>query len=653
MHIKEVEVHNFGPYHGDHRVSLDGGRPVTLIHGENMRGKTSFLNAIRWALYGTALDRFKRPMERTKLVNRDASESGDWKMSVKLVFDVDGVPYELTRHIQPWLNAVPRRDADFDERVYLIKDHEHKKPEEIAPEINRVLPERVSRFFLFDGELLNEYESLLADQDRQEHGIKEAIERILGVPAVENAIADLRTGLRDASKRLQDLLRQDNMANALGTSLRATESQMETEEKDLEDLKRQLDERSKEQRALQEQVQAYATIQKDVEELDRRNAEIEKLRAEEERLHADRRDALAGAWKDLLQPALEGRLRQLEAAEDALMQQFRLATELETKIKMIDDLAQRGTCPVCQQAAPNRDAERAELAGKLQQTHFDRDKLAEVSASIRKLRRVQGAGAAQTIRLIEERLAQILVDTTHAELERDKVHDRVKNHNTAAAARAYQEWEQATKEIGLLQQCIKDRTDSIRKLEAQAEDYRRKIAGLSGIAAASLNREVEIYQQLIELFRHGVDELRNQLRKAVERDASEIFRQLTTDKSYQGLRINESYGLTIVDAQGSDVQVRSAGAEQVVALSLIGALNRNAVRRGPVVMDTPFGRLDPKHRENILRFVPRMADQAVLLVHGGEVDRTRDLACIRDDINREYEIERISSRRSRFATTMG
>src|SRR5581483_7449652 len=348
-----------------------------------------------------------------------------------------------------------------------------------------------------------------------------------------------------------------------------------------------------------------------------------------------------------------GRLRQLEAAEDALMQQFRLATELETKIKMIDDLAQRGTCPVCQQAAPNRDAERAELAGKLQQTHFDRDKLAEVSASIRKLRRVQGAGAAQTIRLIEERLAQILVDTTHAELERDKVHDRVKNHNTAAAARAYQEWEQATKETGLLQQCLKDRTDSIRKLEAQAEDYRRKIAGLSGIAAASLKRDVEIYQQLIELFRHGVDELRNQLRKAVERDASEIFRQLTTDKSYQGLRINESYGLTIVDAQGSDVQVRSAGAEQVVALSLIGALNRNAVRRGPVVMDTPFGRLDPKHRENILRFVPRMADQAVLLVHGGEVDRTRDLACIRDDINREYEIERISSRRSRFATTVG
>jgi hypothetical protein len=39
----------------------------------------------------------------------------------------------------------------------------------------------------------------------------------------------------------------------------------------------------------------------------------------------------------------------------------------------------------------------------------------------------------------------------------------------------------------------------------------------------------------------------------------------------------------------------SAGSEQIVALSLIGALNRCATREGPVVMDTPFGRLDRRH----------------------------------------------------------
>ena len=85
------------------------------------------------------------------------------------------------------------------------------------------------------------------------------------------------------------------------------------------------------------------------------------------------------------------------------------------------------------------------------------------------------------------------------------------------------------------------------------------------------------------------------------------------------MRINDYYGLTILDSNGEEVRVRAAGAEQVVALSLIGALSRNAVRHGPIIMDTPFGRLDRKHRENILKFLPSLADQVTLLVQSGEV----------------------------------
>ena len=108
-------------------------------------------------------------------------------------------------------------------------------------------------------------------------------------------------------------------------------------------------------------------------------------------------------------------------------------------------------------------------------------------------------------------------------------------------------------------------------------------------------------------------------------DATNIFKQLTTDKTYSGLKINDYFGLTILDLNGNPIPERSAGAEQIVALSLIGALNKNAVRQGPIIMDTPFGRLDPKHRENILKFIPTLSSQVTLLVHGGEVNKERDL----------------------------
>ena len=85
-----------------------------------------------------------------------------------------------------------------------------------------------------------------------------------------------------------------------------------------------------------------------------------------------------------------------------------------------------------------------------------------------------------------------------------------------------------------------------------------------------------------------------------------------------------------------------------MALSLIDGLNKAARRLDPIVMDTPFGRLDSRHRQNVLRYLPEMAEQVILLVHEGEMDPSRDLPLIRDNVSAIYEIERVSSRQSRL-----
>jgi DNA sulfur modification protein DndD len=153
----------------------------------------------------------------------------------------------------------------------------------------------------------------------------------------------------------------------------------------------------------------------------------------------------------------------------------------------------------------------------------------------------------------------------------------------------------------------------------------------------------KLYLGLRSIFERSVGTFRDRLRQDVEAKASEIFKDLTTEPDYSALRINDRYGLTLVDENGREIIERSAGAEQVVALSLIGALNRVATREGPLVMDTPFGRLDTQHRANILRFVPRLGTQALLLVQSGELDRTRDLAAISGKVARQYELVRDGS----------
>src|SRR5207245_5475016 len=86
---------------------------------------------------------------------------------------------------------------------------------ESQTEINRLLPKTISRFFLFDGELLNEYETLLADSGTQASTIKESIEHILGVPSLLNGIADLHLNLKEAGRRQQKQASKVHAAKAL------------------------------------------------------------------------------------------------------------------------------------------------------------------------------------------------------------------------------------------------------------------------------------------------------------------------------------------------------------------------------------------------------------------------------------------------------
>ena len=195
----------------------------------------------------------------------------------------------------------------------------------------------------------------------------------------------------------------------------------------------------------------------------------------------------------------------------------------------------------------------------------------------------------------------------------------------------------------------------IGKTEAELKSIRNELEILSkqisNQPAARQRRstaKVELCQGLVRVFTQSIERLRDNLRSKVEERATNTFKRLTTQAKYRGLEINKNYGLTIIDENGEKVSVRSAGAEQIVALSLIDGLARTGRAAGPVVMDTPFGRLDLKHRGNILRYLPETTSQLVLLVHDGEVRKETDLAPVAARVGKEYVIREVSTRQSKI-----
>ena len=155
MKIQSLSIRNFMPYKGDQVIDFPQHETqnVMLVFGDNMRGKTSFLNSLRWCFYGKALGRNLREIPRANLVNRDAIDEGDWKVTVSISFTSEKHQYELTRSIDKHANVIhPSNDADFFEDIGLRKDGTPVPGDTIKNEINRIMPEEISRFFLFDGE---------------------------------------------------------------------------------------------------------------------------------------------------------------------------------------------------------------------------------------------------------------------------------------------------------------------------------------------------------------------------------------------------------------------------------------------------------------------------------------------------------------------
>ncbi len=111
--------------------------------------------------------------------------------------------------------------------------------------------------------------------------------------------------------------------------------------------------------------------------------------------------------------------------------------------------------------------------------------------------------------------------------------------------------------------------------------------------------------------------------------------------------------MTIIHKDGEEIPVRSAGAEHIVALSLIGALQKNAPLRGPIIMDSPFGRLDEEHTINVINTLPNIAPQVVLFVYRSEIDSQVVREYLLSKLRSEYELTRQSARYTQLEKCLG
>jgi DNA sulfur modification protein DndD len=644
MKLVRLKLENFGPYFGEHEIDLSvtDNAPLIVIHGENERGKTTIANAIRWCLYNTAKGRGGHAIPLSRLLNNAAREAGRYNMAVTLEFSHEGVPYILERHVQA--DRLPTADTDFSPRLSLRKDGHFEAAGTVERTIRDMLHPQISRFFLFDGEMLNEYEDLLRDPNRNTEIVRQSIEQILGLPSLQKAASVLEEMRRAAERRQLNEARARRQNDALIARAQQAEEALTALEGDIENHKNLKARLEEERDQLRERLEGFGEVQADLRQLDRLEAELDQLDKESDEVREEIKGLIQVAWWI----PLEGAIDQLVASAS---EQARAATEAQAglseskrRLAEIDDAIARTRCTVCEHLLTADDIQilegrKSDLVAQIEELNA-RD--GDAIGALTKLARLQpfaGSGNSRVLREKETAIRRIAIRRRRTTAEIEDIRERVRTDYRDEISHVERDLEQRLVQISRADGMLRDALGRHRDASGALQRLQNEIRSLPN-ANRRFAAEAEVYEALRDTFRETISEFREGLRKHVEREASSIHRELTTEPGYSGLKINEQYGLALVNEAGRSVMDRSAGSEQVVALSLIGALNHCATREGPIVMDTPFGRLDRGHRQHILEYAPQLGPQVILLVQSGEMERDRDLDLVRGSLAREFRIER-------------
>ena len=637
--LRSIEIDGFGPYVDHQRLDFPP-EGVSVVYGDNMRGKTTLLNAIRYAFFGRVLGRGARERHLHTLSNRDRAADGHYGFSVALAFAFDGAEYELVRECRTRRDRpTPAEDTDYDHTVQLRQGSQLLTRQDRDAVLARVLPEQVSRFFLFDGELLAEYEELLHDESTAGRAISDAIERILGIPILTEAAANLDVLAGEAEKGVQRESSKSKETEVYGTALGQSVEQRDAHKREAERLRgklSELHERRIEEEGYLRSVERFAVVLRDRDACDARIAEIT---AALPLIQVALNEEMRHAWRTVLADPV--RKARTEATKEAEREVDQLVLRLRRRA--IDE----GHCGTCDRAvdAPTVARLRGQLddsqagasvnAGRLALTRLgalnefkDRD----VVAAVKEL-----WGRRQALRadpsLQRDRRTDLMKELGDAD------EGRVKSSTTALS--------EVMRKIAVVETGITKEESAIAKLDQAIERLHGKLRGLGTLTFKEAQARFDLLQKASGVFKAAVERYKSDLRGRVQETASDLFLRMTTEKEeYAGLEINEHYGLQILHKLGGVEDGRSAGAEHVVALALMGALQRNAPFRGPIVMDSPLFRLDPVHRTNAVLALPTLAPQVLLLVHEGEARREAVRELLGEALVREYDLVKLSARRT-------
>lgn len=565
LRLQRIEMTGFGPFADTQTMHFADKPGVTVVYGENMRGKTSLLNAIRYAFFGTVLGRGSRARKLHAITNRELSTQGQYGFSVSLSFNYDGEDYELVRSCRPNVET-PTNDEHYDQDVLLRRGTSALGPQERDRALLQIFPKEVSRFFLFDGELLQEYEELLINESEAGPKISEAIEKILGVPILKRGRTHLTKLSEEADRAAAREAQKDATTKNLGVSLQQATERKAAHQQEIARLNEQLKGLVSDRAEIEgylKGVQKYAGLLQDRDEA---TAKLDDAAGNERSTRVDLQKAMTTAWRSLLKEPV----RSARALAQQQVEQDMNAIVMTLRQKAVD----AGHCGTCDQDVS--EATKSKLRTSLQgKEKLESGTLSAAMKRLVNLGKFDEADNIGEVRQLSKRLREL-------ELEQAALRSTIKELDAALAEsepevlrRSQASLGDVIERITVVKRAIEEEERKAGEIDVNIQRLKKQLDASGAIDLKASALRANILRSAAEVFDAAVERYKAELRERVESTATQLFLSMTTEKhDYSGLAINDAYGLTIMHRDGRAEEARSAGAEHVVALALMGAFRQ-------------------------------------------------------------------------------
>lgn len=668
MRLTRIEIRDFKAYEA---ATFDFPRPepgknVVLIGGLNGHGKTSLFEALAVGLFGRDAVRL---LARAKPGAEEAERARSFKSFIERAL-YGGALREgrtscrISLHFEdPFGNPIAiSRQWHFTDQGQLRIDRENIQifegpsrtpvgpPNDEGDEegwyrewiFRKFLPINQATFFLFDGEAAAVY----AERDAAQQ-IKEGIAGLLGLSWLQQLSDDLRAY---AHNRKQQIPRgSKNDLNTIQGTIDSLKAELDQKKRRLAEIEAALADKEFQRNKLVREFSGYGPgTQAQLQELIQEKMDWEKLldqaRAQLENIAAsDLPLALVGT-------ALRQRVIDRLASESLHERWLALRETGQSRIASVVEDVEAALSKTSPPLVPEQQrAVREAVIGALDRFWHPPPE-----------------GAASEVR--HQHAAGSMTERVRARLERAETVTR--NHleriliKTAQATARIRLLKREVDAVKLLGPEIEKRRENLYRLNTEIEGLNRERGELTTFIRS---KEPEYSQKRGELTRLTVmlSESEPALRRSARaeqvaqmidellHEAWPMHRRAIADAMTDGIRamahrndlfdhvaITTDYDIHLFTKDNRNLKEfdLSAGEKQVFTQALFRAVAKVSGRNFPLMIDTPLGRLDERHRLNILRYLTAREGQVILLSTDTEVVGPY-LEAIRSRIVKYYRLE--------------